>query len=107
MVESGVLDIHKPNVRVYLLQKLGIEDMEMKVARMRETGLKEEEAEATVIAGELGLDPMSLESLRSRRMKNTKKIVSEDELEGYLEEGWDIYSTLPSGSVVVRKVTYL
>jgi len=106
MVESGVLDIHKPNVRAYLLQKLGIEDMEMKVARMRETGLEEDEAEATVIAGELGLDPMSLESLRSRRVKNTKKIVSEDELEGYLEEGWDIYSTLPSGSVVVRKVTY-
>ena len=106
MVESGVLDIHKPNVRAYLLKKLGIEDMEMKVARMRETGLEEDEAEATVIAGELGLDPMSLESLRSRRMKNTKKIVTEDELERYLEEGWDIHSTLPSGSIVVRKVTY-
>ena len=106
MVESGVLDIQKPNVRAYLLKKLGIDDMEMKVARMREAGLEEDEAEANVNAGELGLDPMSLEALRSKRVKNTKKIVSEDELLEHLDDGWDIFSTLPSGSIVVRKVTY-
>ncbi|NQT09068.1 site-specific integrase [Candidatus Bathyarchaeota archaeon] len=107
MVDSGVLDIHKPNVRAYLLKKLNIEDLEIKVARMRETGLEEDEAETTVIAGELGLDPMSLEALKTSRMKNTRKTIPEDQLDDYLDDGWDIYSTLPSGSIVVRKVTYI
>jgi len=106
MVESGVLDLAKPNVRSYLIQKLGIEDMEVKVARMRETGLEEEEAASQVIIGELGLDPVKLEAFRSKKVKNTKKIVREDQLEGFLAEGWDIYSTLPSGAIVVRKITY-
>lgn len=107
MVESGVLELHKPNIRAYLISKLGIEDLEIKVARMRETGLDEDESETIVIVGELGIDPMRLEALRSSRVKNTRKTITEDQLDEYLEDGWDIYSTLPSGSIVVRKVTYI
>ena len=93
-------------MRTYLLQKLGLEDMEVRVARMRETGLDEDEAAAHVIIGELGLDPVKLEAFRPRKVKNTKKIVREDQLEIYLAEGWDIYSTLPSGAIIVRKITH-
>lgn len=106
MVESGVLDLAKPNVRNYLVQKLGLEDMEVRVARMRDTGLEEEEAATHVIIRELGLDPVKLEAYRPRKVKNIKKIVREDQLEEYLDEGWDMYSTLPSGAIVVRKITY-
>jgi integrase len=106
MVESGVLDLSKPHVRTYLVQKLGLEDIEVRVARMRETGLEENEAAAQVIIGELDLDPVKLEAFRPRKVRNTKKIVREDQLEKYLREGWDIYSALPSGTIVVRKITY-
>ena len=106
MVESGVLDLGKPNVKSYLVQKLGLEDMDMRVARMREAGLNEDEASTQVIIRELGLDPMRLEAFRPRKVKNTKKIVTEEHLEEYLSEGWDIHSTLPSGAIVLRKITY-
>lgn len=106
MVESGVLDLDKPNVRGYLIQKLGLEDMEIRVARMRETGLDEDEAAAKVIIRELGIDPVKMEAYRPKRVENTRKIVREDQLEIYLADGWDIYSTLPSGAIVVRKLTY-
>lgn len=80
--------------------------MEVKVARIRETGLKEEEATSHVIIGELGLDSVKLEALRSKKVKNVKKIVRENQLEEFLADGWDIYSTLPSGAIIVRKITY-
>jgi len=47
MVESGVLDLSKPNVRQYLIQKLGIKDME-------EAGFDEDSAFTRIICGELG-----------------------------------------------------
>jgi len=79
MVESGVLDIHKPNVRDYLISKLGIEDAKQRVAMMMsEAGLKEDEAMATVIIGALGLTACNI--TREPRVKNTTKIVSENEL---------------------------
>jgi hypothetical protein len=33
-----------------------------------------------------------------------KKVIGEDELEGYLLEGWDVQMTLPSGKILVRKL---
>jgi hypothetical protein len=32
-----------------------------------------------------------------------KKIVKEEDLERYLKEGWDIYTILPSGKIVIKK----
>ena len=39
--------------------------------------LKEDEAATQVIIGELGLDPLKLEAFKPRKVKNTKKIVTE------------------------------
>jgi len=36
--------------------------------------------------------------------RRSKKIVSEDELERYLAEGWDVQTVLPSGRILIRKI---
>lgn len=46
---------------------------------MKETGFKEEEAASQVVIGELGLDPVKLEAFRPRKIKNTKKIIRENQ----------------------------
>jgi hypothetical protein len=103
MVDSGVLDIYKPNVRAYLISKLGIEDVDVEVAMMKEAGLEEKEAVTALIIGKLGL---TMSNITSRRVKNTTKIVSENELPEYLTDGWKIDTPLPSGNIVIKKFTY-
>jgi hypothetical protein len=103
MVESGVLDLSKPNVKQYLIKKLGIEDVEVKVAKMKETASNEDEAYVNVICGELGIKPMQVETSRPKNDDDPKKIVSEDELERCLADGWDIQTVLPSGRILVKK----
>ncbi|MEM3070684.1 MAG: site-specific integrase [Candidatus Bathyarchaeia archaeon] len=101
MVESGVLDLTKPQVRSYLIQKLGIGDVEVRVARLRETGLGEEEAYTRLICEELGVEPLRLEAFK---LKNPDpKIIDEEKLERYLAEGWEIQTVLPSGRILIRK----
>ena len=98
MVESGVLDLSKPNVRLYLISKLGIEDMEVRIAKMK--GLDEEKAVERTLYEELGIDPMKIETFKP---KDPKKIVSEVELTSYLADGWDVQTVLPSGKILVRR----
>jgi hypothetical protein len=105
MVESGVLDLSKPNVRQYLVKKLGIEDMDVKVAKMREEGLNEDDAYLRIICGELGVEPIKVEALKPKNDSDPKRIVAEEELEHYLAEGWDVQTVLSSGKILVRKVT--
>jgi len=104
MVESGVLDLSKPNVRQYLIKKLGIEDMEARVAKMSEGGLSDDDAYARVICGELGVEPIKVKALKAKNNSDPKRIVAEKELEHYLAEGWDVQTVLPSGKILVRKV---
>ena len=65
MVESGVLDLSKPNVKQYLMQKLGIQDMNVRVAKMKESGYSEDEGYVRVICGELGIEPMKIEAFKT------------------------------------------
>jgi len=102
MVESGVLDLSKPNVKQYLVKKLGIENAESRIAEMKEEGLGEDEAYARVVCRELGIKPMKIE-VSNKKDGDPKKIVSEGELELYLAEGWDVQTVLPSGKILVRK----
>jgi len=95
MIESSVLDLSKPSVRQYLIRKLGLEDIEVKVAKMKEEGVDEIEAYTKIICGKLGIEPISLDTPRADR-RDPKKIVVEDELERYLAEGWDIQTILGS-----------
>ena len=102
MVESGVLDLSKPNVRQYLIRKLGLEDVEIKVAKMREEGIDEKEAYTKIICEKLRVKPISLEGFKANN-HDPKKIISEEELEAHLADGWDIQTVLPSGKILIRK----
>ena len=104
MVESGVLDLSKPNVRQYLVKKLGIEDIKNRIAQVKNEGMSEVEAYAKAICAELGIKPMRLEiSDADKGNADPKKIISEEELEQYLGEGWDVQTVLPSGKILIRK----
>lgn len=103
MVESGVLDLSKESVRNYLAQKLQIQGLEVRVSKMREEGLSEEEAYGRTLCGHLGIDPMKLELFKRKGDGDPKKIVEEGELQGYLVQGWDVQTVLPSGKILIRK----
>lgn len=103
MVESGVLDLSKANVRGYLLKKLGIEDMKVKVAKMKKDGLAEEEAISKAILGKLGIEPVKVNVSRPKSNQDPKKIVDEQELNRYLADGWDVQTLLPSGKILIKK----
>ena len=103
MVESRVLDLSKPNVRQYLIQKLGIRDVDVRIAKVRGQGLSEDEAYAKVICGELGVKPIEIQVSKPKDNSDPKKIVSEDELEEYLGDSWEVQTVLPSGRILIRK----
>ena len=106
MVESGVLDLSKPNVKDYLISKLGLGDVSNRVEKaVFEQGVTEELAVNTLIFDRLGIDPSNLPTVR--KMKNSTKKVTEDELIDYLDDGWVIHTPLPSGSIIIKKFTYL
>jgi len=48
---------------------------------------------------------LTLEGYKLKKEANSdpKKIVSEDDLERYLAEGWDVQTVLPSGRILIRK----
>jgi integrase len=104
MVESGVLDLDKPNVRTYLIQKLKIDDMEVRVAKLRAQGYEENASVARTLYSELGIDPLRIDMF-TRKTENgdPKKIITEEELARHLAEGWDVQTVLPSGKILIRK----
>jgi integrase len=103
MVESGVLDFTKPKVRAYLIQKLNIKDMEVRIAKIREQGVDEEEANTRVIFGELGIEPIEIQVSKPKSNGDPKKIISERDLEEYLADGWNVQFVLPSGKILVQR----
>jgi integrase len=106
MVESGVLDLSKSNVKDYLISKLGLGDVSNKIEKtVLEQGVTEEVAMNTLIFDRLGIKPSDVPKVR--KVKNSTKKVSEDELLEYLDDGWVIHAPLPSGSIVIKKFTYL
>jgi integrase len=85
MVETGVLDFDNERVRAYLATKLGIPVGHPDIVRM----LREK------------LEIQHMEILEEE--KPDPKIITESELQKYLDDGWDIQTVLPSGKVVVKK----
>ncbi|NHV97393.1 MAG: tyrosine-type recombinase/integrase [Thaumarchaeota archaeon] len=79
-----------------LAVSFGIDPMKVRVEKQKKLGrdpTSEEEIEA--IQNEI----KKLRSVDS----DPKKIISEDELEHYLAEGWDVQTVLPSGRILIRK----
>jgi len=77
-------------------EALGIDPMKVRIEKQRELGRElSQEEEIQAIQNEI-------KKLRSGN-NDPKKIVSEKELERYLEEGWDVQTVLPSGKILIRK----
>jgi hypothetical protein len=104
MVESGVLDLTRPSVREYLIQKLGIRDANVKIAKKMEEGLNKEEAYKSLICEKLGIERMRILPAKHGKSNDPKKIIREEELDRYLAGGWDVQTVLPSGRILVKKV---
>lgn len=75
---------------------LGIDLLEVKVAKEKEAGRELSKEE------ELELFENELKKLREGK-HNPQRIVHEKELEGYLAEGWQFVSVLPSQRILIRK----
>jgi len=107
LIETGMLDLSNPQVVKRLVEMLKIKDLDVRIAKMKEErGLSDdEEALRAVICAELGIDSSKIEKLVSTPSKriDPRKVISEDELEQYLAEGWEIEVVLPSGRIVVRR----
>ncbi len=46
-----------------------------------------------------------MEDLAKRSNNGKQKMVEEDNLDKYLEEGWELVNVLPSGKLVVKQAT--
>ena len=75
---------------------LGIDLLEVKIAREKELGRKLSKEE------EIKLFETELRKLREGK-HNPRRIISEGELEKYILEGWDVQTVLPSGKILIRK----
>ncbi len=96
-------------------ETLGVKNVEIKIAKMKEKQSKIDEAEALgkIIREELGLKPMKVESGRKRKATTDldayaqkrfeSKIVSESEVISCVEGGWEIIKELKNGKIVVRR----
>jgi len=85
-------------------RSLGIKNIEVKIAKIKETEseLTEEEAIGRIIRKELGLAKIDLENPQ-RKTKVSRRVIDEEELEKYLSKGWNLQTTLPSGRIIIQK----
>jgi len=75
-------------------EAFGIDPMKIKIEKERKIGRKiSEEEEIQLLQNEI----------RKIREGDEQRIVKEDELEGYLKEGWQFVSVLPSNRILIKK----
>ncbi|NQT08863.1 hypothetical protein HQ586_07290 [Candidatus Bathyarchaeota archaeon] len=124
MVELGLINLDRPEIRNYLFEQLNIRDRENKIAKTREEyGLDHDQAEKKILLNEMGVDPYKMKVFKEndnapktnginlngteKKMKNSTKVIQEEQVEEYLNDGWEIYQVLPSGSIVIKKFTII
>jgi integrase len=81
-----------------LAESFGIDPMKVRVEKQRKLGRELTSDE------EIELIQNEIKKLRTGN-NDPKKIISEDELEHYLAEGWDVQTVLPSGKILIRRIS--
>jgi integrase len=96
-------------------QTLGVDKIEVKIQKLRErhSGLDEIEALGRIMRQELGIKPLETKTVRYKRKKDNvengdcaryeNKVISESELVGYLNQGWEIVKELKNTRIVMRR----
>jgi len=92
------------------LRKKQVLDMVKLLGFPEDTIKRVEEALAKYKSVDDAMDEIRKLSLGSYKLKedpnkDPKRIVDEDELERYLAEGWDVQTVLPSGRILIKKVS--
>jgi len=91
---------------------LGIENIEIKIQKMREKmpEIDEMEALGKIMREELGIKPLETRMVKHKKKEadcNIKpyksKIAEEEELVNYIEDGWEIVRELRDGKFLIRK----
>lgn len=78
-------------------EAFGIDPMKVKIEKQKELDRDpNSEEEIQAIQNEI-------KKMRAQPNNDPKKIIQERELEGYLSDGWDVQTVLPSGKILVRK----
>jgi hypothetical protein len=97
-------------------QTLGINNIEVKIQKLKEkqSNLGEMEALGRIMRDELGIKPLETGVYKKREAetdnsenhrKYESKIVDEQELLNFVEDGWEILRELNNGKLVVRRET--
>ena len=104
-VEGAMSQAAKIEAIKAFAKSLGIENIEIRIAKLKqeEPEVSDEEALGRIIREELGIAKLKAK-VKKRRNNDPKKIVTEDELEQYLAEGWDIQTVLPSGRIIIKRI---
>lgn len=104
-VEAAMTEAAKLDAVKAFAKTLGIENMEIKIAKIRKSvpNLSEEEAVGRVIREGLGIAKLKVETSSKEESSDPKKVVTEKELERYLSNGWDVQTVLPSGKILIKK----
>jgi F0F1-type ATP synthase delta subunit len=84
-----LLEMWREQAKLY-----GINPLKIKIEKQRDCGITDIEDEILAIKDEI---------VRSREKRYEGKLVSEDELVAYVQQGWDIVKELQNGKVLVRK----
>jgi hypothetical protein len=85
-------------------EAFGIDPVRVKIERQRELG-RELKPEEEIQALQLAIKKTREEVIRGNGNSDPRKLIDEDELERHLLEGWDVQMTLPSGKILVRKLS--
>jgi len=105
-IEEAMTEAAKVEALKAFARTLGVEDIEIKIARLKEAekGLSDEEAIGRILRKDLGLIKLGAEAVQERKdNSDPKMIIDEERLEEYLAEGWDVQTVLPSGRILIRK----
>jgi hypothetical protein len=95
---------------------LGIEEIEVKIRKMREKDPELDEAEilGKIVREELGIKPLELRKIKLKEKSENEdceynpkkfenKIVNENELIQHLNRGWNIVKELKNGKIIIKR----
>jgi hypothetical protein len=108
-------EVNKLDMIKTFAQTLGIENIEIKIQKMKEKQDKMDEMDVLgkIIRKELGIQPLETSTTRKKKtnrknnpnnpQRNDTRIITEDKLVTHLNEGWNLIKELNNGKLIIKK----